>query len=151
LAVKKTVTTLLIAVSLLGCKKYPYESSYVTIAYEVQVGYLDGQNNWVQPTSLPENFEAEISFTKPDGSTQTEKISGSNLGAGEQLDFDKNGPVKDLNLTWNSNFVASRFRFNCVIRRSFSVGKITTGLLASAKNSSNGSLQTTIDAKPLKN
>jgi len=148
--VKKILTPLLIAVSLFGCKKYPNESSYVTIAYEVEVGYLDGQNNWVQPTSLPENFEAEISFTKPDGSTQIEKISGSNLGAGEQLDFDKNGPVKDLKLTWTSNFAASRFRFNSVIRRSFSVGKITTGRLASAKNSSNGSLQTTIDAKPLK-
>jgi len=149
--VKKIITPLLVAVSLFGCKKYPYESSYVTIAYEVQVGYLDGQNNWVQPTALPENFEAEISFTKPDGTTQTEKISGSDLGVGEQLDFDKNGSVKDLKLTWTSNFTASRLRFNCVIRRAFSVGKITTGLLASAKNSSNGSLQTTIDAKPLKN
>ncbi|WP_157255398.1 hypothetical protein [Pedobacter sp. Leaf216] len=148
---KKIITPLLVAVSLFGCKKYPYESSYVTIAYEVQVGYLDGQNNWVQPTALPENFEAEISFTKPDGTTQTEKISGSDLGVGEQLDFDKNGSVKDLKLTWTSNFTASRLRFNCVIRRAFSVGKITTGLLASAKNSSNGSLQTTIDAKPLKN
>jgi hypothetical protein len=148
--VKKNTTLLLIAISLLGCKKYPYESSYVTIAYEVQVGYLDGQNNWIIPASLPENYEAEVSFTKPDGSTQTNKISGSNISSGVQLDFDKNGPVKDLNLTWSSNFTNSRFRFNCLIRRSFSVGKITTGHLASAKNSPGGSLHTTIDAKPLK-
>ena len=148
---KKNTTLLLIAISLLGCKKYPYESSYVTIAYEVQVGYLDGQNNWIIPASLPENYEAEVSFTKPDGSTQTNKISGSNISSGVQLDFDKNGPVKDLNLTWSSNFTNSRLRFNCLIRRSFSVGKITTGHLASAKNSPGGSLHTTIDAKPLKN